>query len=61
MSNIIFEFKTCSCQGVDEYESEYTREEWDAMSKEEQDRIMNEAYAEQRQNSDIGGLWVKED
>lgn len=59
MSNVIFEFTTCSCRGVDEYESHYTQEEWAAMSEEEQEQVMNEEYAEQRQNSDVGGLWVK--
>lgn len=59
MSNVIFEYITCSCRGVGEYESHYTQEEWNAMSEEEQDQAMNEEYAAQRQNEDTGGLWVK--
>lgn len=45
------------CQ--DDYETVYTHEEWNALSEEERDEIIEEIYREHRQSYSDGGAWVK--
>ena len=40
---------------------EIDREEWQAMSKNERDSLLDELYNEFLANNNYGGVWVEED
>lgn len=44
---------------IDDHETEYTHEEWQKLSTEEQTKVLNEYYKQELDNYLSGGAWVK--
>lgn len=44
---------------IDDHETEYTHEEWQKLSEEEQNEIIDEYYKQELANYSSGGAWIK--